>query len=277
MRFLRFRKTINIQFAPFHTLIVTHTSIKTNSHTHAYTHTNDFVLSLWPLKRYDDEISLSSFWLLLFFLLPFWWMHGSVKLRNQILIKSFCNRARHLTRNISCYDDHGQKFTKVCISSVCENDRKTNKPDEDSLWFFAINTMIKIDQKWTLHSWMFMIMPCSLHTLTDRHLHLNISIETHTHSQKKIEWERDSNDHTATTKKTTLDSCAVDGVVSISFVEQVKQNIQRWNGFFSLYLSFFSSKCVCVSNSGCVSCACLFLGISFQSCSCAPSQFSVRW
>lgn len=35
--------------------------------------------------------------------------------------------------------------------------------------------------------------------------------------------------------------------------------------------------CVCVSFSGRVSFACLFLGISFQSCSCAPSQFLVRW
>lgn len=42
---------------------------------------------------------------------------------------------------------------------------------------------------------------------------------------------------------------------------------------------FFSLLCVsvCVSFSGRVSFACLFLGISFQSCSCAPSQFLVRW
>lgn len=111
MRFLRFRKTINIQFA-HHTRIFDETHIFISRLTR-------LVLSLWPLKRYDDEkYRFHRCCLFILCFVPVSWMHGSVKQKNQILIKIFCNRARHSTRNISCYDEHGQKFTNI-ILFVC--------------------------------------------------------------------------------------------------------------------------------------------------------------
>lgn len=50
-------------------------------------------------------------------------------------------------------------FCSFAISYIFLKAKNKFKPDEDSFWVFAINTVIKIDQKWTLHSWMFMIMP----------------------------------------------------------------------------------------------------------------------